>query len=122
MKETIFQQIGFVVVIAIVATFYIPVSYMRQRMKRMSEADLLKNNPEEWIKQVKSNAYTQLVCRGLLGLFFIGFIFFNYKLIAENGIDYSVVLFFVTGLAFIFFAVSGYKAELKRLGSIDKNL
>lgn len=101
--------------VAVVAILYIPVAYMRQRMKKMSEADLLKIDREEWIKQVRSNAYTQLIGRSLVGLLFIGFILINYKLIAENGIDFSVILMFLTGLIFIFFAFWGYKNQLKRL-------
>lgn len=96
MNEALFSQITFVLGIILVAVIYMPVAYMRQRMKRMSEADLLKNNREEWIKQVRSNAYTQLIGRSLVGLLFSGFILFNYKLIAENGIDFSVVLFFLS--------------------------
>ncbi len=122
MNETFISQIGFVLAIFFVAVFYIPVAYMRRRMKKMSETDLLKINRKEWIRQVKSNAYTKLIGRGFVGLLFVGFILFNYKLIIENGIDFSTVLFSIIGILFICFAFFGYKNEFSRLKEIDCNL
>jgi hypothetical protein len=75
--------------------------------------NLLKDNPAEYNKQIKVNAYRYLIGRSLWGLLFAASLYDIWAV--EGKWVYFKLLFFVIGLALIVWGVWGFKSEIKKL-------
>lgn len=75
--------------------------------------NLLKDNPVEYNKQIRGNAYRYLISRGLFGLFFLSGIYNIWSV--ELRIVYYKIAFFLIGIGLIVWGIWSYKRELKKI-------
>ena len=88
-------------------------NYHYQRKARLYADELLKDNPEEWIKRIKANAWRCLISRGIWGLLFASFIY-NIWNVSQEIIIFKLIMFF-GGVLFIVWGIAGFRGEMKRL-------
>lgn len=95
------------------------VNYFYQRKARFYADEILKDNPKEFNKQIKANAYRNLFS-SLLWAFLVFLVFvWNYDWIISTEYNLGTVLFFAIDLLFsiflIFWGIRGYRSQMKRI-------
>lgn len=101
-------------VLALVILILIVVgNYYYQRKARLYVDESLRDNPEEWNKRMKTNAWRNLISRGIWRLLLASFIY-NIWNVSQRIIIFKLIMFFA-GVLFIVWGIVGFRSEMKRL-------
>src|SRR4051812_24105555 len=93
-------------------------NYYYQRKSRRYADELLKDIPEEYNKQIKSNAYRILISRIIWGILFLSGIIWNFQKVLDHGFSWLTVLAVTFGVVFIIWGILGFRWEMKRVKTL----
>ncbi len=94
------------------------VNFYYQRKARFYADEMLRDNPVEFNKQIKANAYRSLFSSLVWSAISLLILIWNYELIISGELSYAEGFFFgvdfLLGIFLIFWGVHQYYSEMKR--------
>lgn len=112
MSEIVIKTFFGILALVILVLIGVGNNYYQRKARRYAD-EMLKDNPEEWNKRIKANAWRYLISRGIWGLLFTSFIY-NIWNVSQEIIIFKLVMFF-GGVLFIVWGIAGFWGEMKRL-------
>lgn len=109
--------IGLVVLTILVLVSLPFVNHFYQKRANDYADNLLKDNPIEYNKQIRGNAYRYLISRSLFGLLFASSIYNIWNV--ELKTVYYKITFFLIGVGLIAWGLWSYKRELKKIKELS---
>ncbi len=92
--------------------------FYRKKSDRFVE-NLLADNPVEYNKQIKGNAFGYLISRSILGLFIVSSLIWNFPKVIAAGFRWDTLIFIISGILSILWGIRSYKTELKKLKTLE---
>lgn len=97
--------------------FSIVGNYYYQRKAKLYADEILRQNPAEWNKRIRANAWRHLISREIWGLVFSSFIFGIWN--APKTVLFSKLFLLVIGIFFIVWGITGFRGEMKKLQNLS---